>query len=75
MEYNEDCNRVINDLINKSLQGKYVFRGYNTKNQIFPNLIRDNTNYNEKILIMKFMKYGSRIYMDFYKKVSCLIFE
>lgn len=62
MEYNEDCNRVINDLINKSLQGKYVFRGYNTKNQIFPNLIRDNTNYNEKILIMKFMKYGSRFF-------------
>lgn len=39
-EFEDGPNKVINDLIDLSLNGNYVFRGYNIQDQMLPGLIR-----------------------------------
>lgn len=44
MVFEDEPNKFINYLINLSLNGNYVFRGYNIQNQMLPGLIRKDKN-------------------------------
>ena len=61
-EFEDGPNKVINDLIDLSLNGNYVFRGYNIQDQMLPGLVRNRTSQYEKEYINKFLKYGSRFF-------------
>lgn len=62
MKFEDDPNKVINYLIGLTLKGNYVFRGYNTQDQMLPGLVRNRTSQYEKEYINKFLKYGSRFF-------------
>lgn len=62
MKFEDDPNKVINYLIGLTLKGNYVFRGYNTQDQMLPGLVRNRTSQYEKEYINKFLKYGTRFF-------------